>query len=151
MNKTRMTTIAIGLAVACGGVVSAQTQETKTTEKTKVEMKGGKSVTVTGCLERRDNGDYMLTSIRDVRGMDPSRYALVTHDDLSKHVGERVRIEGKTVSPGDGTVTVKSETKTEVESGKDLETKSQTEGTTGTLDMPFLGVKSLKTLSSSCS
>ena len=151
MNKTRMTTIAIGLAVACVGALSAQTQETKTTNKTKIEMKGGKSVTVTGCLERRENGDYMLTSIRDVRGMDPSRYALVTDDDLSTHVGERVRIQGKTVSPGDGTVTVKSETKTEVESGKDLETKSQTEGTTGTLDMPFLGVKSLKTLSSSCS
>jgi hypothetical protein len=151
MNKTRMTTIAIGLVVACVAALSAQTQETKTTNKTKVEMKGGKSVTVTGCLERRENGDYMLTSIRDVRGMDPSRYSLVTDDDLSKHVGERVRIEGKTVSPGDGTVTVKSETKTEVESGKDLETKSQTEGTTGTLDMPFLGVKSLKTLSSSCS
>jgi hypothetical protein len=151
MNKTRMTTIAIGLAVACVGALSAQTQETKTTNKTTVEMKGGKSVTVTGCLERRESGDYMLTSIRDVRGMDPSRYALVTDDDLSKHVGERVRIEGKTVSPGDGTVAAKSETKTEVESGKELETKSQTEGTTGALDMPFLGVKSLKTLSSSCS
>jgi hypothetical protein len=93
----------------------------------------------------------MLTSIRDVRGMDPSRYALVTDDDLSTHVGERVRIQGKTVAPGDGTVTVTSETKTEVESGKDLEMKSRTEGTSGTLEMPFLGVKSLKTLSSSCS
>jgi len=151
MNKTRTMTIAIGLVVAAAGALSAQTQETKTTTKTKVEMKGGKSITVAGCLERRDNGDYVLTSIRDVRGMDPSRYALVTDDDLSAHVGERVRIQGKTVSPGDGTVTVKSETKTEVESGKDLETKSRTEGTTGTLEMPFLGVKSLKTLSSSCS
>ena len=83
--------------------------------------------------------------------MDPSRYALVTDDDLAKHVGERVRIQGKTVSAGNGTVSVKSETKTEVENGKDLETKSRTEGTTGTLEMPFLGVKSLKTLSSSCS
>lgn len=151
MNTTRMTTIAIGLAVACVAALSAQTQETKTTTKTKVEMKGGKSVTVMGCLERRDNGDYMLTSIRDVQGMDPSRYALVTNDDLATHVGERVRIQGKTVSPGDGTVSVKSETKTEVENGKDLEMKSRTEGTTGTLEMPFLGVKSLKTLSSSCS
>jgi hypothetical protein len=150
MNK-RMTTISIGLAVACVGALSAQTQETKTTTKTKVEMKGGKSITVMGCLERRENGDYMLTSIRDVRGMDPSRYALVTDDDLAKHVGERVRIQGKTVSPGDGTVSVKSETKTEVENGKDLEMKSKTEGTTGMLEMPFLGVKSLKTLSSSCS
>jgi hypothetical protein len=36
--------------------------------------------------------------IRDVCGMDPTRYALVTDDDLTKHVGERVRIEGKTVA-----------------------------------------------------
>jgi hypothetical protein len=151
MNKTRMTTIAIGFAVAASVALSAQTQETKTTTKTKVEMKGGKNITVAGCLERRDNGDYMLTRIRDVRGTDPSRYALVTDDDLSKHVGELVRIEGQTASPGDGTVTVKSETKTEVESGKDLEGKSRTEGTTGSVEAPFLGVKSLKTLSTSCS
>jgi hypothetical protein len=151
MNTTHMTAIAIGLAMVSAGALSAQTQETKTTTKTQVEMKGGKSVTVIGCLERRENGDYMLTKIRDVRGMDPSQYALVTDDDLAKHLGERVRIQGKTVSAGNGTVTVKSETKTEVENGKDLEKKSRTEGTTGTLDMPFLGVKSLKTLSSSCS
>src|SRR4029077_3617872 len=125
MNITRMTAIAIGLAVVSAGALTAQTQETKTTTKTKVEMKGGKSIAVTGCLERRENGDYMLTSIRDVRGMDPSRYALVTDDDLAKHVGERVRIQGKTVSPGDGAVSVKSETKTEVENGKDIQTKSR--------------------------
>ena len=151
MNMTRMTAIAIGLTVVSAGALGAQTQETKTTTKTKVEMKGGKDVTVIGCLERRDNGDYTLTKIRDARDTDPTRYTLITDDNLSKHVGERVRIEGKTVSAGDGTVSVKSDTKTEVENGKDLELKSKTEGTTGTLDIPFLGVKSLKTLSPSCS
>jgi hypothetical protein len=49
------------------------------------------------------------------------------------------------------TVSVKSDTKTEVESGRDLEVKSKTEGTTGTGGIPFLGVKSLTMLSSSCS
>ena len=151
MNTTQMTLIAIGVAMVSTGTLSAQTQETKTTTKTQVEMKGGKSVTVNGCLERRDNGDYVLTNLRDVRGMDPSQYALVTDDDLSKHVGERVRIEGKTVSAGHGKVSVKSESKTEVENGKDVELKTKTEGTTGSLEMPYLGVKSLKTISSSCS
>ena len=152
MNMTtRTTVIAIGLAMVSAAALSAQTQETKTTTKTQVEMKGGKSITVIGCLERRENGDYMLTSIRDVRGMDPSRYALVTDDDLAKHVGERVRIEGKTVSAGNGKVSVKSESKTEVENGKDVELKTKTEGTTGSLEMPYLGVKSLKKISSSCS
>ncbi|MBW8866338.1 MAG: hypothetical protein JF610_03240 [Acidobacteria bacterium] len=151
MNTIRMTAVAIGVAVASAGALSAQTQETKTTTKTKVEMKGGKTVTLVGCLERRENGDYMLTSIRDVHGMDATRYALVTDDDLAKHVGERVRIEGKTVSPGNGSVAVTSDTKSEVENGKDIEVKSRTEGTTGALEMPFLGVKSLKTLAASCS
>ena len=151
MNTIRMTAVAIGVALVSAGALSAQTQETKTTTKTKVEMKGGKSVALVGCLERRENGDYMLTSIRDVRGMDPTRYALVTDDDLAKHVGERVRIEGKTVSAGNGTVAVTSDTKSEVENGKDIEVKSRTEGTTGALEMPFLGVKSLKTLAASCS
>jgi hypothetical protein len=62
----------------------------------------------------------------------------------------RVRIQGKAVTAGNGTVSVRSETKTEVENGKDLETKSRTEGTAGTMEMPFLGVKSMKTVSSSC-
>jgi len=151
MNITGMTAIAIGLTVVSAGAVRAQSQETKTTTKTKVEMKGGKDVTIVGCLERRDNGDYMLTDIRDVRGTDPTRYALVTDDDLTARVGQRVRIVGKTVSAGDGKVSVTSDTKTEVENGKDLELKSKTEGTTGMLGVPFLGVKSLKTLSPSCS
>ena len=151
MNMTRMTAIAIALTVVSAGALRAQTQETKTTTKSKVEMKGGKDVTIVGCLERRDNGDYMLTNIRDVRGTDPTRYALVTDDDLTARVGQRVRIVGKTVSAGDGKVSVTSDTKTEVENGKDLELKSKTEGTTGMLGVPFLGVKSLKTLSPSCS
>jgi hypothetical protein len=150
MNTTRTTAMAIGLAAMCAAGLSAQTQETKTTTKTKVEMKGGKNVTAIGCLERRENGDYLLSGVRDERRNGPSRYALITDDDLSSHVGERVRIQGKAVTAGDGTVSVRSETKTEVENGKDLETKSRTEGTTGTIEMPFLGVKSIKTVSSSC-
>jgi hypothetical protein len=149
-TTTRTTVIAIGLAMVSAATLRAQTQETKTTTKTQVEMKGGKSVTVNGCLERRDNGDYVLTSIRDARPW-IRHYALVTNDDLAKHVGERVRIEGKTVSAGNGKVSVKSESKTEVENGKDVELKTKTEGTTGSLEMPYLGVKSLKTISSSCS
>jgi hypothetical protein len=45
MNMTRMTGIAIGLTVVSAGALRAQTQETKTTTKTKVEMKGGKNGT----------------------------------------------------------------------------------------------------------
>ena len=87
---------------------------------------------------------------RENRRQEPTRYALVTSEDLSKHVGERVEIQGKAVENGNGTVLIESKTKTEVENGKDCETKTKTEGTGGALDMPLLGVKSMKTLASTC-
>jgi len=101
-------------------------------------------------LERRSTGEYILTAGRDNSRLERSRYALVTSQDLSKHVGERVEIKGKAVTNGDGKVSVESKTKTEVENGKDQETKTKSEGTSGAFDLPFLGVRSMRTLSSSC-
>jgi len=150
MQTIRRTAMAIGVAAMCAAGLTAQTQETKTTTNTKIEIKGGKDVRVTGCLERRTNGDYILTEARENRRQELSRYALVTSEDLSRHVGERVEIQGKRVANGDGKVSIESKTKTEVENGKDHESKTKTEGTSGALDMPFLGVKSMKTVSSYC-
>ena len=150
MQTNRQTALAIGLAVMCAAGLAAQSQETKTTTKTKVEIKGGKDVTVIGCLERRLNGDYFLTEVRQNRRPEPSRYALVTSEDLSKHVGERVEIKGKAVVNGHGKASVESKTNTEFEHGSDRETKTKTEATSGELDLPLLGVKSLKTIATSC-
>jgi hypothetical protein len=150
MRATRTTAMAIGLAAIWAAALIAQTQETQTTTKTKMEIKGGKDITVIGCLERRANGDFILTELRRDRRLDPSQYALVASEDLSKHVGERVEIHGKAVVDGNGKVAFESKTKTEVENGKDQETKTKTEGTIGALDMPVLGVHSMKKLSSSC-
>src|SRR5580765_4706051 len=108
MQTTRRTVMTLGLAVMCAAGLTAQTQETKTTTNTKIEIKGGKDVTVVGCVERRPSGDYLLTDVRENRRQEPSRYALVTSEDLSKHVGERVEIRGKAVANGNGKVTVDS-------------------------------------------
>ena len=150
MQTTRMTAIALGLAAMSAAGLTAQTQETQTTTKTKIELKGGKDVTVIGCLERRSTGEYVLTEATNNRRHEYSRYALVTSQDLSRHVGERVQIKGKAVTNGDGRVSIESQTKTEVEHGKDQESKTKTEGTSGAFNMPYLGVRSMKTLSSSC-
>lgn len=104
MHSTQKTAVAIGLAAMCTVGLAAQTQETRTTTKTRIEINGGKDVTVTGCLERGPNGDYRLTEVRENRRGAPSRYALVTDEDLSLHVGERVEIKGKAVVNGKGTV-----------------------------------------------
>jgi len=150
MTMTRSTVIAVGLAALCAAGLSAQTQETQTTTKTKVEIKNGKNVTVIGCLEQRSNGDYFLTEARENSRPEWSQYALITNQNLSKYVGDRVEIKGKAVTNSEGKVSVESKTRTEVENGEDRETKSKTEGTTGTFDMPYLGVRSMKRLSSSC-
>jgi hypothetical protein len=91
-----------------------------------------------------------LTKVSANRRREPSQYALVTSEDLSKHVGERLEIHGKFVANGNGNVSFESKTRTEVKNGQDRETKGKTEGATGALDMPFLGVISTKTLGSSC-
>ena len=150
MQTKHRTVVAIGLAAMCAAGLSAQTQETKTTTSTKVEIKGGKDVTVIGCLERRSNGEYVLTEVRDRSRFENAKYSLVTSENLSKHVGERVEIKGKAVTNGEGKVSVESRTKTEVENGKDQESKTKTEATIGAFDLPLLGVHSMKTLSSSC-
>jgi hypothetical protein len=152
MTTTRVTAVAIGLAALWTTGLAAQTQETHTTTTTKIEIKGGKDVTVVGCLDRRSNGEFILTQARDNKHLDQSRYALVTDQDLSNRVGERVEIKGKAVTDNDGKVSVESKTRTEVENGSDQESKTKTtvEGTSGALALPFLGVRSVKTLSRSC-
>jgi hypothetical protein len=150
MQTSRRTAVAIGLAAMCAAGLTAQTQETKTTTNTKIELKGGKDVTLIGCLDRNSNGDYLLTRVPTNRRKEASQYTLITSEDLSKHVGERIEIRGKVVVNGNGTVSVESTTKTEVDNGTDRETKAKTEGAIGALDMPFLGVTSTKTLGSLC-
>jgi hypothetical protein len=150
MTLTRITTVALALAAMWSTGLTAQTQETQTTTRTKIEIKGGKSVTVIGCLERRSNGDYVLTDSGSGKRREHSQYALVTDQDLSAQVGKRVEIKGKAVTEGKGKVSIESKTKTEVENGQDVETTTRSEGTGDLFDLPILGVRSMKTLSSSC-
>ena len=152
MNTTR-TALAIGLAAICTAGLAARTQNTQTTRTTKtttVEVKGGTDVTVTGCLEKRPSGDYILTTARANPQVEPARYALVSSEDLPKHVGTRVEIQGKAVPSGTGKVTVDTKTRTEVDNGKDQESRTKTAGTGSTLDIPTLGVSSMKTLAQGC-
>jgi hypothetical protein len=150
MTSRQLTVAAVGFVAMCAVGLAAQTQETQTTTKTKVEIKGGKNVTVAGCLERGLTGDYLLTQVGNDSRVEPMRYALVTSEDLSKHVGERVEIKGQAVVNGHGKVSVETKSKTEVEDRKDLETKTKTEGNGSAMDLPILGMRSMKTLSASC-
>jgi hypothetical protein len=137
---------AFSVAVLCAVGVGAQTQTTKTESKQKIEIKEGKEIKASGCLERNPAGGYSLTS-RETGGM---RYTLVTDDDLSKHLGHRVEVHGKATDKGDAKVKIESKVGT---SGSGDESKEKTKTTTtleGDLGMRYLGVKSVKMISTSC-
>ena len=128
----------------------AQSQETTTT--TKIEVKDGKEMTVTGCVQQMsDDKRFVLMDNSDLNGV-VHRYMLVTDEvDLSKHVGHRVEISGKAADRGDGKVETRTTTTTKIENGEDKKTETKTE-VKGDLDgLPIFGVKSLKMISSSCS
>jgi hypothetical protein len=130
----------LGLAAIFAVGLGAQSGTTET--KTKVDVKDGKEISVSGCLERNPGGGYMLTT--------PSgsmKYAVVTNDDLSKHVGHRVELKGKAADRGDGKVKIEST----VGKGDDKsKMKSEVKGE-DMAGMKYLGLKSLKMISASCS
>ena len=129
------------LAAICAVGLGAQSGTTETKTKTKIDVKDGKDVTISGCLAANPGGGYMLTTTSGAM-----KYALVTDDDLSKHVGHRMEIKGKAADRGDGKVKVESTTGT---SGGEKE-KSTAEMKGDMPGMHYLGVKSVKMISKSC-
>jgi hypothetical protein len=136
----KLTTLTCCLAVAGAVTLVAQSSETKTT--TKVEVKSGKDMKVTGCVEAGSGGGYVLTDVAD-KSHGLHSYMLVSdNDDFSKLVGHRVEIEGRIADRDHGKVEIKTETKVD---GPAKDTHSKTEGSG-----PYLGVKHMKMLSASC-
>ena len=131
---------AFGLAAICAVGLGAQSGTTESKTKTKIDVKDGKNITISGCLAANPGGGYMLTTTRGEQ-----KYALVTDDDLSKHLGHRMEIKGKAADRGDGKVSIES-TGT---SGSD-KTKVKTEFKGEGADMNYLGVKSVRMISKSC-
>lgn|SRR6185369_597468 len=140
MSMMTLTTLTCALTVASAVTLSGQSSETKTT--TKIEIKNGKDVKVTGCVEAGLDGGYVLTQVDSKRGA-LHRYVLVSDgDDFSKVVGQRVEIEGKAADIDHGRVEIKTETKVDGPA-KDTHSKVQDNGA-------YLGVKHMKTIAASC-
>jgi hypothetical protein len=140
---------AVVLAAACSVGLVGQTMEQTT--KSKISIKDGKDVTVTGCVQQTASGTgFMLTDAADKSGRVHS-YMLVSDDvDLAKHVGHRVEIKGKAADRGDAKIETESETKTKVEHGDDKETRGKTELKGDLSGLPFLGVKDVKMIAAAC-
>jgi hypothetical protein len=139
--------ITLSVAVVCLAGLGADAGQTET--KSKITVKGGKEVHVTGCVAPAASGPgFMLTNVADKKGAMHS-YMLVSEDtDLSKHVGHRVQLTGNVTDRGKAKVEVETKTKTKVEHGDD-ETHSKST-LQGNADMAYLGVKSLKMIAAVC-
>jgi hypothetical protein len=140
VSMMKIPTLTCVLAVA--GAISLGAQSSETTTKTKIDVKDGKDVKVTGCVEAGAGSGYVLTNVADKGGALHS-YTLVSDgDDFSKVVGQRVQIEGTVADRSHGKVEIKTETKVD---GPGKDTHSKVEGSG-----PYLGVKHLKKIAASC-
>jgi hypothetical protein len=135
----------LGIVAMCTVGASAQTSTTKTEEKTKIEVKDGREVKIIGCVERNPSGGYMLTNLRTGE----MKYALVTNDDLSKHLGHLVQVKGEATDRGGAKVKIESKVKGTTGDNKDGKREVKTEHR-GDLGLHYLGLKSLKMISTSC-
>jgi hypothetical protein len=136
---------AFSIAAMCAVGLAAQTTTSTVDAKSKIKVKDGKEISVTGCIERNPAGPGYLLTDSTTGGL---KYMLVTNDDLSKHVGHKVEVKGEASDKGDGKVQI--ETKAKGTSGDDktkVETKTEAKGD---LAMHYLGMKSLKMISTSC-
>ena len=146
-----MKTLMLGTVLALGASVGLAAQSTTVKQKSELEVKGGKDVTVTGCVRNSPSGTgYFLA---DVRGehVTSRAYTLVgKNDELSEHVGQLVEIKGKAADVGnDGKVEVHTKTEVEREGADDKKAESSTQ-MKGSLAIPLLGVDDVKALDRPC-
>ena len=136
----KMTTLTACLALASAvSVLAAQSSETVT--KTKIDVKDGKDVKVTGCIEAGTDGGYLLTNVADKTGERHS-YVLVGSENFSKVLHNRVEIDGKIADSRDGKVEIKTETKVD---GPAKDTHAKVE-----MKAAFLGVQKMRSIASVC-
>ena len=135
-------------ALACSVGLGAQSATVKS--ETKVDVKDGKDVKVTGCVARSASGTAYL--LNNVDGKDVASHSFIlVGEDLDAHVGHLVEVKGKASNIGDdGKVEVKTKTKIERDNAEDKKTESKTELQGNLEEMPYLGVKSVKTIRESC-
>jgi hypothetical protein len=126
---------------ALAGAVTIGAQSSESTTKTKVDVKDGKDMKVTGCV-MSDGSGYMLTNVADKDGAVHSYMLVSDSEDFSKLIGQRVQIEGTVADSRHGKVEIKTETKVDGP-GKDTHAKVEGKG-------PYLGVKHLKKIAASC-
>jgi hypothetical protein len=139
--------------VGAGAAAVAQDAGKDTKSKTRITVEDGKDVTLTGCVSRSHQGDFMLTHAAGKEGAEGG-YLLVANgdelDDLKDHVGHRVEIKGKAADRGDGRLKIKTESEVRNTEGDRKKRESTTNVEGDLAGLPYLGVKSVRMLATVC-
>jgi hypothetical protein len=146
-NVMRTLSCFVAAMLMAAGLAASQDLDKRT--QTKIEVKDGRTVTVTGCVERSLEGGYVLTNVAGKEGAMRTYLLATDDDDIAKHVGHRIEVTGKAADQGNGKIQV--ETKNETKAGDDktkTESKSELKGDLSGL--PYLGVKSMRMLATVC-
>ena len=147
--------LSIAVALAASATLAAQSATVR--QETRIQVKEGRDVRVTGCVTRSASGrTYMLTNVEGPEGRTEElarTYVLVgdDDDDLRDHVGKLVEIRGKAADAGDD-ARVEFETKTELER-EDADDRERTTRTAVEGDLsgiPYLGVENVRVIRSTC-
>lgn len=143
--------ISATVCVLALGAVSVIAQSTESQVKSKITVKDGKSVTVTGCVAPSTTSTgFVLTNVSDKTGPLPNYQLVAADGELSKEVGHRVMLSGTATDRGDGKVKIERKEKVKVEHGADKETHSEAQVEGAVDGMPYLGVKSVKMIAALC-
>ena len=147
-----MKTVVLGAAIAVGCGLGVGAQSTTVKSETEVEVKNGKKVEVTGCLERSAGGGFVLTRVEATDADVSHAYFLVGEEnELENHLGHLVRIEGKATDKSDeAELEVRTKTEVERDSGDDRETESKTEIQGHLTGVPYLGVQDVEMVRETC-
>ena len=135
--------------IAACGLVQAEGMGQKS--QTKVSVEDGREIKVTGCVERNSDGSFVLTNVANKDGVLGS-YLLTSEDkdDLKDVVGHRVEINGKAADQGKGRVKVETKNEGRDQDGDKVQTTSKSEVKGDLKGLPFLGVKSMRSMASVC-
>jgi hypothetical protein len=136
------------IATCCAVAAGAQEIKKTTQQMQTIEIKSGKPVAVTGCVNRSTEGHYVL-----MNDSGDLKYVLVTDDNLTPLIRHLVEVKGLATDKGDAKVTIKKTVGTTGEvAGRKLDGPKRTTKTelAGDIEMPYLGVKSIRQLADSC-
>src|SRR6266540_7301628 len=145
--RTHSILFGLSLAVLATTPLSGQTSQATAKTCTKIEVKDGRDVKVSGCLVRHTGiSGFGLADVMDRDAAMDNVILVGDLDELEEHVGQLVEIKGKLADTNAGKVLIDSKTKVDREHAPDAEARVKSE-TKGEFDgSPVLGVRSLKKL-----